>query len=271
MNYLKLYIKLIRKAQRRDPKELEGVYTEKHHIFPKSIFGPNNIMVRLTYKEHIVAHHLILKACIKRYGLKHNHTIKMNYALSWFMQYEQKADIVDAVGIAKRIKSIKRPPLTHSKASVKKFSGSNHGLYDHTKRCWYNLESGALEEWVTTDNLIKKYGLNSAHAHAVAKGKELRYRGWVLIDLAKPGKSSEELLLLASRKVLDLTLKGQKENLYNWYNEHHKTILLKKPLEYIEAGYSVKMRNLKSLVKGKTKKSHGWIILDQEITHNECL
>jgi len=36
MNYLKVYCNLIRKAENRTPPE---GYTEKHHIFPKSIFG----------------------------------------------------------------------------------------------------------------------------------------------------------------------------------------------------------------------------------------
>jgi hypothetical protein len=39
MNYLKHYCNLIRKAENRVPPE---GYTEKHHTFPKSIFGKNN-------------------------------------------------------------------------------------------------------------------------------------------------------------------------------------------------------------------------------------
>ena len=77
MNYLKAYCNLIRKAENRTPPE---GYTEKHHVFPISIFGKNKRIVILTGKEHYVAHALLEKICIKRYGLKHNRTIKMVFA-----------------------------------------------------------------------------------------------------------------------------------------------------------------------------------------------
>lgn len=48
MNYLKIYCNLIRKAENRTPPE---VYTEKHHIFPVSIFGKNNRIVVLTARD----------------------------------------------------------------------------------------------------------------------------------------------------------------------------------------------------------------------------
>jgi hypothetical protein len=77
MNYLKVYCNLIRKAENRIPPE---GYTEKHHIFPKSIYGNNDRVVALTAREHYVSHALLEKICIRRYGLKHNKTRKMNHA-----------------------------------------------------------------------------------------------------------------------------------------------------------------------------------------------
>ena len=77
MNYLKVYCNLIRKAENRTPPE---GYTEKHHTFPKSIFGKNNRIVILTAREHYIAHALLEKLYIKRYGLKDKRTIKMIYA-----------------------------------------------------------------------------------------------------------------------------------------------------------------------------------------------
>jgi hypothetical protein len=74
MNYLKHYCNLIRKAENRVPPE---GYTEKHHTFPKSIFGKNNRIVVLTAKEHYIAHVLLEKICIQRYGLQHWKTQKM--------------------------------------------------------------------------------------------------------------------------------------------------------------------------------------------------
>jgi hypothetical protein len=55
-------------------------YTEKHHVFPVSIYGKNQRIVLLTAREHYIAHALLEKVCIKRYGLKHYKTIKMTFA-----------------------------------------------------------------------------------------------------------------------------------------------------------------------------------------------
>jgi hypothetical protein len=77
MNYLKAYCNLIRKAENRIPPE---GYTEKHHTFPKSIFGNNNRLVVLTAREHYVAHALLEKIYIKRYGEKNQNSIKMTHA-----------------------------------------------------------------------------------------------------------------------------------------------------------------------------------------------
>jgi hypothetical protein len=84
MNYLKIYCNLIRKAEQRSytksSKKEFGVYVEGHHTFPKSIYGKNRRIVYLTAKEHYIAHALLEKICIKRYGLNHWKTKKMNLA-----------------------------------------------------------------------------------------------------------------------------------------------------------------------------------------------
>jgi hypothetical protein len=84
MNYLRTYCNLIRKAEKRGytkkkAKEL-GVYVEGHHTFPKSIFGKNNRIVYLTAREHYVAHALLERICIQRYGKEHWKSKKMMYA-----------------------------------------------------------------------------------------------------------------------------------------------------------------------------------------------
>ena len=85
MNYLKAYCNLIRKAENRTPPE---GYTEKHHIFPKSIYGNNNRIVILTGREHYIAHALLEKALIKRYGINDNRTKKMITAF-WCMNNQK--------------------------------------------------------------------------------------------------------------------------------------------------------------------------------------
>ena len=77
MNYLRTYCNLIRNAENRNTPK---VYTEKHHIFPISIYGKNNRVVELTGREHYIAHALLEKVCIQRYGVNHWKTHKMTYA-----------------------------------------------------------------------------------------------------------------------------------------------------------------------------------------------
>ena len=81
MNYLKVYCNLIRKAENRTPPE---GYTEKHHVFPISIYGKNKRIVILTGREHYIAHFLLYKVCVKRYGKLHYKTKKMQLAF-WLM------------------------------------------------------------------------------------------------------------------------------------------------------------------------------------------
>lgn len=83
--YINWYLKLIRDRLSSPP---ENTYSEKHHIFPKSIFGPNNVIVSLTAREHFVAHKLLYKICQFRYGNKHSNTFKMLRAISYMSSRE---------------------------------------------------------------------------------------------------------------------------------------------------------------------------------------
>jgi hypothetical protein len=71
-------------------RNLEG-YIEKHHIFPQSIFGKNKFTVKLTAREHFIAHLLLWKDYKKRCGPKHKNTIRMALALGG-MIYGQNYD-----------------------------------------------------------------------------------------------------------------------------------------------------------------------------------
>lgn len=86
MNYLRHYCNLIRKAENRIPPK---GYTEKHHVFPISIYGKNDRIVVLTAREHYIAHCFLERICIKRYGLNNQKTIKMSYA-SWSMNNQKR-------------------------------------------------------------------------------------------------------------------------------------------------------------------------------------
>ena len=74
MNYLKIYIQLVKHSKRRE--QIDGYY-EKHHVFPVSIFGYNVLTVKLTAREHYIAHALLEKIYTKRYGTHDIRTKKM--------------------------------------------------------------------------------------------------------------------------------------------------------------------------------------------------
>ncbi len=77
MNYITLYIKLIRAAQSR---KINYGYNERHHIFPTSIYGDNKYIVCLSAREHYIAHKLLYYGFKSRYGQTHKKTIKMQHA-----------------------------------------------------------------------------------------------------------------------------------------------------------------------------------------------
>lgn len=76
MNEMKHYNRMIKRAKTRNKPEC---YVEKHHVWPRSIYGEGE-MVFLTAKEHFIAHFLLWKLFKKRYGEKHRKTYKMAHA-----------------------------------------------------------------------------------------------------------------------------------------------------------------------------------------------
>ena len=55
----------------------DGTYTEKHHIYPKSIYGQNKLLVKLTAKEHRFVHLVLWQGLKAKYGIKDVRTRKM--------------------------------------------------------------------------------------------------------------------------------------------------------------------------------------------------
>jgi len=72
--YIKWYLSLVKTALTRNAPDC---YIEKHHIFPTSIFGKNKSLVKLTAKEHFIAHKLLYKIYQLRNGDNSKNTLKM--------------------------------------------------------------------------------------------------------------------------------------------------------------------------------------------------
>jgi hypothetical protein len=70
--YRRWYWQIIDRARSRSLRE----YTERHHVLPRSLGGTDGEVVRLTFREHFLAHWLLTKFTEGRARRK------MNYALS---------------------------------------------------------------------------------------------------------------------------------------------------------------------------------------------
>jgi hypothetical protein len=76
MNYQRVYDNLIQSAQLRPDIAFLNGYTEKHHILPQCLGGPDDLdnIVKLTAREHFIAHWLLF--CI------HPKNRKLKYAFN---------------------------------------------------------------------------------------------------------------------------------------------------------------------------------------------
>lgn len=82
--YIRWYISLIRKAKSRSSL---NTYYEKHHVFPRCIFThkSNKNIANLTAREHFIAHKLLAKIYILRYGQNHMYFRKLLHAFSFML------------------------------------------------------------------------------------------------------------------------------------------------------------------------------------------
>lgn len=155
MNYLKVYCALIRKAESR--KNL-NVYTESHHVFPKSIFGKNNRIAKLTAREHFLAHLLLEKALRKRYGSKNRKTRSALHAVIYMGQKYKNSRLYAAArerfALQMSGKGAPKSKLTEKEVQVIRWY-----LYSQEKYTYITKENMAkffLIKQCTIDQIIKK-------------------------------------------------------------------------------------------------------------------
>jgi len=225
MNYLKAYCNLIRKTENRTPPE---GYTEKHHTFPKSIFGKNNRVVVLTAREHYIAHALLEKICLKRYGINDEKTRKMTYS-HWMMKvgmdgrHKRYYNSILYENLKNRwSKSLsgKNNPFygkKHTEEMIKFFSesqrGENHHNYgkslsaEHRKKI-ADAHKGKNKPLLTEEHKEKLRQVNTGRNHT----EETKLK----MSLSKSGKNNynygKELTIECKRKLSE-NMKNKK-----WWN-----------------------------------------------------
>ena len=64
--YFKWYWSICNRA--KDRVLSPDIYVEKHHIYPNSIYGKNQDLVKLTAKEHYIVHLLLWQGFRNKYG-----------------------------------------------------------------------------------------------------------------------------------------------------------------------------------------------------------
>jgi hypothetical protein len=173
MNYLKVYCNLIRKTENRT---LPNGYTEKHHIFPKSIYGNNNRIVVLTAREHYIAHALLERICIKRYGIENWKTKKMIYAF-WAMNNQCQKRYKNSV--LYELKKSKYSIQIHGKNNP--FYGKKHSTEFKNKRSkTFSLltPNGEIISGINVEEFCRKNNLISTRILDVIKEKQKSHRGW---------------------------------------------------------------------------------------------
>ena len=169
-------------------KKTAPVYTEGHHILPKS-WMPNNYIVQLTAKEHFEAHYLLFKAFPE--------DRKMMFAFrAMCNQADGKLRQRDYTVTAERYEESR-------KAISEYLKGEGNHCADLTTHSWVHKNHGEVN-CIRLD-LNRKYGTDSISLGRVLSGKITSHRGWRL-------KGTE-----------DKRRKGADMSVYKFYNKLGQT------------------------------------------------
>ena len=171
-------------------------YLEKHHIFPKSIFGKNDRIVVLTGREHYIAHILLQKICEVRYGIKHKNTQKM---LCAHINMKSKGRYFNSYlyenAKVKRSESMRAELHWNWKGGVarkyiynnKKYNKINYykkkekfNTNDNYKRYEYELKSSSGLVVITKSmrKTCEEYELDHRTMSKIIKGQRKSHKGW---------------------------------------------------------------------------------------------
>jgi len=85
--YFKWYLNICNNAKNKIL--CPNIYTEIHHIYPKSIYGQNKDLVKLTAKEHYIVHLLLWQGFKFEYGKSDFRTIKMAFAFTMMSSFSK--------------------------------------------------------------------------------------------------------------------------------------------------------------------------------------
>ena len=183
--YIKTYDQLIEKSKTRglNKKKLNGYY-EKHHIIPKCEGGSNkrDNLVLLTYREHIIAHRLLIRIYPDSKGLKYalyklinpkSEKGRDNIGVKMFSFNELEEMRISSVEYLKEINIGKK----HSDSSKNKMRTAHLGkkLSKETKELLSSIRKGHITS-ETTRQKISNSNLNKifSDSHKINLSKSLK-------------------------------------------------------------------------------------------------
>jgi|LakMenEpi03Aug12_release.lakeMendotaPanAssembly.Ray.scaffolds.fasta_scaffold00293_41 hypothetical protein len=219
MNYIKIYEKIIDKADSQNRKKTkEGQIYENHHIIPKSVGGLNNKgnLVLLTPKEHYICHKLLVEIYKKTPFCN-----KMYYAM-WCLingngnqkRYSPSSRIYD--NFKNKLRLIGLPERLNNRKPILQFTLSGEFIqrYDSVKTASKNLgiKSSGIENCgrgmsKSSGGFIWKYenNINGEEIKPIIYEKSGRKKGGI------PWNKGVKFLLgcnSSTKKVYQYNLKG---------------------------------------------------------------
>lgn len=151
--YLEAYLDLICSNANTIP---DG-YTELHHIFPKAIFGDNDTLVALSYKDHFFAHWLLVKA-YETEGLTREF-MQMSKALFMFIGHSptrqemiNSLTLEEVIELAPLIEEARHYNRVSSTGELNPFYGKKHSPETMAKI----QQSRSLNPWNHTEESLRK-------------------------------------------------------------------------------------------------------------------
>lgn len=223
----------------------KDIYVEEHHIYPTSIYGNNDMTVRLTGKEHYIVHLLLWWGFRFVYGSKDLRTMKMAFAYTMMssiskdnkdrykiknaneyslirMAYSEAVSFNNTgrnKGVARSKETIEKIKATKQKngtfISEKQRSDISNTLKEYYKSNTMVKKGKTFVEYYGTDRAaeVSKNMSNSAKNKKIIK--VMKYR---LLDIS----TNIEFDFIGNQKMFDNFLKKSGDRIYNMYKNNLK-------------------------------------------------
>lgn len=205
MDYKKIYQAFISDRKGREREHLKaGVYTERHHIIPKCMSGTNSNdnLVRLTYRDHVFAHALLLKGAQddwEKWQMAASMSAVLNFDGGGNRTVEERTKMDQKYSWARRV---------HGET----VAGKNHPNYDHTR---YTLYKNGASVSGTKRDLIELLGIDFRQVYDLCNGNRHTANGWSLYenkeDIPRKNKAAKYTIYHVDGRIFTGTRKEIEE------------------------------------------------------------